>query len=93
MTSNEKDQKALLGGLERFFADHADLITSNVVGKVLLQLFETDILDEEVLLHWSTHVSSKYAPKDVSKKVRKAADPFIEWLKSAESESEDEDDE
>ncbi|GAA5847580.1 hypothetical protein JCM9279_005307 [Rhodotorula babjevae] len=93
MTSNEKDQKALLGGLERFFADHADLITSNVVGKVLLQLFETDILDEEVLLHWSTHVSSKYAPKDVSKKVRKAADPFIEWLKSAESESEDDDDE
>ncbi|GAA5945579.1 hypothetical protein JCM3775_000529 [Rhodotorula graminis] len=92
MTSNEKDQKALLGGLERFFADHADLITSNVVGKVLLQLFETDILDEEVLLHWSTHVSSKYAPKDVSKKVRKAADPFIEWLKSAESESDDDED-
>ncbi|BGP44163.1 eukaryotic translation initiation factor 5 [Rhodotorula kratochvilovae] len=91
MTTNEKDQKALLGGLERFFADHTDLITPGVVGKCLLQLFEADILTEEVLLHWSTHVSSKYAPKDISKKVRKAADPFIEWLKSAESESEDED--
>lgn len=89
MTSNEKDQKALLGGFERFFASHPDLITPTVVGKVLLQLFEADIVAEDVLLHWSTHVSSKYAPKDVSKKVRKAADPFVEWLKTAESDSEE----
>ena len=29
-----------------------------------------------------------YADKDISKKVRKAARPFIEWLEQAESESE-----
>ena len=31
--------------------------------------------------------------KETSKRVRKAAAPFLEWLKQAESEDEDEDDE
>lgn len=35
----------------------------------------------------------QYVPKDVSKKVRKASEPFIKWLAEAESDDEDSDEE
>lgn len=36
----------------------------------------------------------QYVPKDISKRVRKAADPFVKWLAEAsDDEEEDEDDE
>ncbi|GAA6009804.1 hypothetical protein JCM10207_002114 [Rhodosporidiobolus poonsookiae] len=89
MTTSSKEAKALLGGVERYYADHLDALAG--INKVLLQLFEADILDEEFLLDWGAHVSSKYVPKDVSKKVRKGAEPFLAWLKEAESEEESDD--
>lgn len=40
-------------------------------------LYQADILDEEVVRQWGTHVSKKYVDKDKSKKVRKSADAFL----------------
>jgi translation initiation factor 5 len=37
--------------------------------------------------------NEQYVPKDVSKKVRKAAEPFLAWLKEADSEEESEEEE
>ncbi|GAA5833474.1 hypothetical protein JCM11251_003505 [Rhodosporidiobolus azoricus] len=92
MTTNDKEAKALLGGFERLFGSD-ELIDQReqLVPKALLQLFEADVLEEEFLLDWGAHVSSKYVAKDVSKKVRKAAEPFLSWLKEAESEEESDD--
>ncbi|GAA5887089.1 hypothetical protein JCM6882_009443 [Rhodosporidiobolus microsporus] len=89
MTTSDKEAKALLGGFERLFGSD-ELIDQRdqLVPKALLQLFEADVLEEEFLLDWGAHVSSKYVAKDVSKKVRKAAEPFLAWLKEAESEDE-----
>lgn len=55
-----------------------------------MALYQDDVLDEEVIRQWGTHVSKKYVSKDQSKKVRKTADPFLKWLDEADDESSDE---
>jgi len=42
-----------------------------------MTLYQADILDEEVVRQWGTHVSKKYVDKEKSKKVRKSADAFL----------------
>jgi hypothetical protein len=42
-----------------------------------MTLYQEDILEEEVIKNWGTHVSKKYVPKEQSKKVRKSADAFL----------------
>jgi hypothetical protein len=42
-----------------------------------MALYQADILEEEVVRQWGTHVSKKYVDKDKSKKVRKSADAFL----------------
>jgi translation initiation factor 5 len=81
MTTSEKHQKSLLGGIERFAgAMHPDLIPA--VPKILMAFYQADILDEEILKHWSTHTSKKYVDKETSKKVRKSAEPFMKVYKT-----------
>ena len=88
MVTSEKHQKSLLGGIERLVGlTHPELIP--VVPKILMALYQNDILDEEVVTQWGTHVSKKYVDKDTSKKVRKASEPFLKWLEEADDDSED----
>lgn len=76
MVTSEKHQKALLGGIERFVGfSHPDLIT--FVPKILMAFYQIDLIDEEVVTQWGTHVSKKFVDKDTSKKVRKASEPFL----------------
>ncbi|KAG1872105.1 domain found in IF2B/IF5-domain-containing protein [Suillus tomentosus] len=82
MVTSEKHQKALLGGIERLVGlTHPELIPS--VPKVLMALYQIDVLEEDVVTQWGTHVSKKYVDKDTSKKVRKASEPFLKWLEDA----------
>lgn len=76
MVTSEKHQKALLGGIERLTGyDYPDLIAS--IPKILMAFYQADVLEEEVVQAWGTHVSKKYVDKDTSKKVRKASEPFL----------------
>lgn len=76
MVTSEKHQKALLGGIERHAGlAHPELIPA--IPKILMALYQIDVLDEEVVTQWGTHVSKKYVDKDTSKKVRKASEPFL----------------
>jgi len=76
MVTSEKHQKSLLGGIERLVGlAHPELIPS--VPKILMALYQLDLLDEEMVKQWGTHVSKKYVDKDVSKRVRKASEPFL----------------
>ena len=80
MVTSEKHQKSLMGGIEALLGiDHPDLIPT--VPKVLMIMYQSDILDEAFLKQWGTHVSKKYVDKDVSKKVRKASEPFLKVRK------------
>lgn len=90
--TSEKHQKALLGGIERFVGnDHTELIPK--VDAILLQLYQNDLITEEIVKPWGSKASKKYVDIATSRKVRQAAEKFLKWLDEAESEEEDSDDE
>lgn len=71
---------------------HADKLLDKVAG-ILKLFYDTDILEEKTILEWSEKVSKKYVSKEMSEKIHKKAEPFIQWLREADEESsEDEDD-
>jgi len=66
----------LLGGIERLAGfEHPELIS--VIPKILMEFYQADVLEEDVVTSWGTHVSKKYVDKETSKKVRKASEPFL----------------
>jgi translation initiation factor 5 len=83
---NPKAEKNLLGGLERFVGlTHPDLIPQ--IPKILLAFYNGAVLSEDALLKWGTKkASGRFVDKDISRKVRKAATPFLKWLEEAEEE-------
>ncbi|KAI6042589.1 domain found in IF2B/IF5-domain-containing protein [Pisolithus marmoratus] len=87
--TSERHQKALLGGIERLAGlTYPELIPT--IPKILMELYQVGVLDEEVVTQWGTHVSKKYVDKETSKKVRKASEPFLKWLEEADDESDEE---
>ena len=88
MITSERHERAFLGGTERFVGnDHPELIPQ--VPKILLSYFQEDLISETVLKNWGSKASGKYVDIATSKKVRKSAEPFLEWLENAESDDED----
>lgn len=89
MITSERHEKAFLGGTERFVGkDHPELIPQ--VPAILLQYYQHDLVSEDVLKAWGSKASKKYVDTATSKKVRKAAEKFLEWLENAESDEESE---
>ncbi|KAF2229034.1 putative eukaryotic translation initiation factor 5 [Viridothelium virens] len=90
---SDRHQKALLGGTERFVGiEKPNLVPQ--VSAILMKYYDNDVVTEEVLKSWGTKASKKYVDLSTSKKVRKSAEKFMEWLENAESdEDEDDDDE
>ena len=89
MITSERHQKAFLGGTERFVGkEHPKLIPQ--IPKILLAYYQEDLVTEDVLKNWGSKASKKFVDLATSKKVRKAAEPFLEWLNTAESDEESE---
>jgi len=84
-----------LGGTERLIGtlgkEHPEMFDKIV--KILQLYYHYDLISEEVVTKWGTKASKKYVDLATSKKVRKAAEPFLKWLAEAEEEesSEEED--
>lgn len=92
MITSERHEKAFLGGTERFVGkEHPKLVPQ--VPKILLAYYQEDLVSEPVLKNWGSKASKKYVDISTSKKVRKSAEPFLEWLETAESDDDDEDEE
>ncbi|MCJ1486214.1 hypothetical protein MMC06_006391 [Schaereria dolodes] len=90
MITSEKHEKALLGGTERFVGkEHPELVPQ--VSKILLAYYQEDLVSEAMLKSWGSKASKRYVDIPTSKKVRKSAEPFLEWLENAESDDEEED--
>ncbi len=84
---SERHMKAFLGGTERFVGnDHPDLIPQ--VPAVLMNYYQHDLLSEEVAKSWGQKASKKYVDINTSRKVRLAAEKFLQWLDEAESDEE-----
>lgn len=86
--TSERHEKALLGGTERFIGQHGTNHPElyNQIVKILQLYYHHDLISEEVVTKWGTKASKKYTDLATSKKVRKAAEPFIKWLAEAEEE-------
>lgn len=84
-----------MGGTERLIGtlgkEHPEMFDKIV--KILQLYYHYDLISEEVVTKWGTKASKKYVDLATSKKVRKAAEPFLKWLAEAEEEesSEEED--
>ena len=92
MITSERHEKAFLGGTERFVGkEHPKLVPQ--VPKILLAYYQEDLVSEQILKGWGSKASKKYVDISTSKKVRKSAEPFLEWLENAESDEEEEEDE
>lgn len=92
---SERHEKALLGGTERYIGDRikAQPECLNKIVKILQLYYHHDLASEEVIQKWGGKASKKYVEVSTSRKIRKAAEPFLKWLEEAESEEESEDDE
>jgi translation initiation factor 5 len=91
--TSDRHEKALLGGTERLVGalakEHPDMYQQVV--KILQLYYHYDLISEEVVTKWGSKASKKYTDISTSKKVRKAAEPFLTWLAEAsEEESSDE---
>ncbi|CRG90567.1 hypothetical protein PISL3812_07611 [Talaromyces islandicus] len=92
MITSERHEKAFLGGTERFVGkEHPELIPQ--VPAILLGYYQNDLVSEEVLKAWGNKASKKYVDLSTSKKVRKAAEQFLTWLETADSDEESEEEE
>ncbi|KAG0360757.1 hypothetical protein BG005_009985 [Podila minutissima] len=89
---NEKNQKALLGGMERVLITSKTLMMKAPL--ILKAFYDNDILEEDVILRWGEKPSKKYVSRDEAKDVRTRVEPFLRWLAEAEEDdSEEESDE
>lgn len=88
---NPKGQKYLIGGMEKTVETFEATLLPKVP-HIFKELFEEDIVEEEVFLEWAKKVSKKNVSKEMAQKIHDKAAPFIKWLKEAEEESESESD-
>lgn len=91
MITSERHEKAFLGGTERFVGQDRPALVSQVPA-ILLAYYQNDLVSEDTLKAWGAKASKKYVDISTSKKIRKAAQPFLEWLENAESEDEEDSD-
>ncbi|KAI8139917.1 armadillo-type protein [Fennellomyces sp. T-0311] len=87
---SKKHQMAVLGGVERLVGVRyrAELMTK--VNRILLKLYDTELIDDDVFLDWGQAPSRHYTRKRFSRQVKEAAAPFLEWIRNAPEESSDE---
>ncbi|CAL1414648.1 unnamed protein product [Linum trigynum] len=76
-------QLLLLGSIQGFFEKSG---AGKEVALVLKALYDADVLEEEHILQWYGNLRGG----NKESKIVKSAEPFIDWLQNAESESEEE---
>lgn len=89
---NQKAQKYLMGAFEILVGKSYPVQLMPKVPHILKSLYDHDLVEEEVFLQWASKVSKRYVSKEVASTIHAKAKPFITWLKEAEEETEEEDD-
>lgn len=85
----EKDQRGLIGGLERLIGLSYPKVLLPKTALILKAFYDVDILEEETLISWAEKVSKKFIERKIARKIHEKAEPFIKWLQDAEEESEE----
>ncbi|KAI6190031.1 Eukaryotic translation initiation factor 5 [Aphelenchoides bicaudatus] len=87
--NDKKAQRYLIGGFEQFLEKNSDFMSR--APHILKALYDTDLCAEEAILAYGAKPSSKFVKKDVSREIIKLCEPIFNWLKEAEEESSEED--
>ncbi|ESQ27334.1 hypothetical protein EUTSA_v10018577mg [Eutrema salsugineum] len=87
-TQEDGSQMHLLNSIESFCGKNGNEEAVKEVALVLKALYDQDIIEEEFVLEW---YQKGLTGVDKSSPVWKKVQPFVDWLQSAESESEEED--
>lgn len=89
LAENQKAQKHFMGAFEMLVGQlHKNELLPKTA-KILSVLYNEDFIEEEVLLEWGAKVSKKYVDKKTSEQIHAKAKPFLDWLKTADEESDE----
>jgi len=92
LANNQKAQKNFMGAFELLVSIFPEQLLPKTA-HVLKCFYDSDLVEEEVLLEWGAKVSKKYVAKEISEKIHSKAQAFIDWLRTADEESEDDEEE
>ncbi|CAF1061149.1 unnamed protein product [Adineta steineri] len=88
-------QRSLLIGIEMIIDENSELqeklLNTGCISRIFYELYQKDIVTEEVFCHWHEQNATEIINETISTKIRDCAENFVEWLHSAE-EGSDEDD-
>lgn len=90
-SGNAKAQRYLMGGMEQLIvkdAEHKEELLPRAP-LIYKALYDEDIVEEENLLEWGKKASKKYVSREESKEILEKAAPLLNWLREAEEESSD----
>merc|ERR1712211_176034 len=79
-----------IGGIEKTVESFEAALLPKV-SHIFKELYDEDVLEEEVLLEWAKKVSKKNVSKELAQKIHDKAAPFIKWLQEAEEETSESD--
>lgn len=88
VVDNKKAQRKLLGAFEILVGKEYPQLMSRVP-HILKAFYDNDLLEEEVILEWDGKIK-KHVSKEKAKEIRAKATPFVNWLRTAEEETSDE---
>jgi translation initiation factor 5 len=96
-TKNAKGQKYLLHAVEALIGDHpeirAKIFNKKTMSKILLKFYDEDIIEEDTFYTWHEKASKRFTDKATAKEIREMANEFIQWLRTAEESSDEDEDE
>ncbi|KAM3176387.1 hypothetical protein ACTXT7_006597 [Hymenolepis weldensis] len=94
--SGEEQQKAqgyILGVVASLVEKHEKVLLPKAV-HIVHALYDNDIVEEETIFNWfEKNLAKRYVSKAMVPKFNKACEPFLTWLKTAEEESDEEEEE
>jgi len=82
-----ESQADLLGCIEKLCFDEQTVI--KVVPGILQYLYDNNVLEEDSIITWYDTVSFVEIDQKIATDIRKSAEPFVIWLKTAEAESDE----
>jgi len=87
--SDSESQTDLLGCIEKLCFDEQTVIKD--VPGLLQYLYDHNVLEEDSIITWYDTVSFVEIDQKIATYIRKSAEPFVTWLKTAEPESDEDD--
>jgi len=87
--SDSESQTDLLGCIEKLCFDEQTVIKD--VPGLLQYLYDHNVLEEDSITTWYDTVSFVEIDQKIATYIRKSAEPFVTWLKTAEPESDEDD--